>query len=449
MQDCNSCEIMPVPPPTFPSATVPPRALSSASKACSSLTWNPLMSLRYPSQVSATTGSDQGWLPWPRLTHQAMTASRTVPTLWVLVIITGPSIRPDSSTQVVPVISPLPFRENHPAKTRSKADRWPRGKRAVTPVRTGPRPTWSFPSPTTMVLWPTATPATSVMAFSGPGLPSKGTPRSRARGLACAQTTAGTIRKKTRIQVSKWPWCFFIVVSPNGFLRGVSWRFGWLRLGGGLARPPPPRRFVAGLQQWRGRTGGGGRGWGGGSAGARACPPPPRRVVSLQGFSNGGQDLGAVAGLGRIDQVLEPGPVGQTVGVREVPFELEQGSIGAGQSGAVSFGVAQPAARAGVEARGGPAQPPRFRLQGRQVAGKEFRGRFRPQLFHVGVERLGLRPRVERQQVGVRQPQRHHAPQPGHGGVEAETGVAEARHPDVPVIDGVVDAVGTVEQHIE
>ena len=37
---------------------------------------------------------------WPLLTRQAMTASRTTPTLWVLVISTGPSRKPDSSTQV-------------------------------------------------------------------------------------------------------------------------------------------------------------------------------------------------------------------------------------------------------------------------------------------------------------------------------------------------------------
>ena len=30
---------------------------------------------------------------------------------------TGPSRKPDSSTQVVPVISPLPFCENQPANT--------------------------------------------------------------------------------------------------------------------------------------------------------------------------------------------------------------------------------------------------------------------------------------------------------------------------------------------
>src|SRR6185437_11731700 len=38
------------------------------------------------------------------------------------------------------------------------------------------------------VVCPTSTPFTSVIAFSCPGLPSKGTPRSRARGLFCAAT---------------------------------------------------------------------------------------------------------------------------------------------------------------------------------------------------------------------------------------------------------------------
>src|SRR6266403_4859014 len=113
-----------------------------------------------------------------------MTASRTTPTLWVLVIITGPSRNPDSSTQVVPVISPLPFSDHHPANTGLFIESLPRGRTAVTPVRTGPLPTCSFPSPEMSVVCPTVTPETSVIAFSGPGGPSNGTPRSRARGLA-------------------------------------------------------------------------------------------------------------------------------------------------------------------------------------------------------------------------------------------------------------------------
>src|SRR5260370_3771634 len=95
---------------------------------------------------------------------------------------TGPASKPETPTQCDPVISPLPFRLNQPAKTAS-LDAFPRGKMAVTPVRTGPTPTFNGPSPEMIVVYPTSTPFTSVIAFSGPGLPSNGTPRSRARGL--------------------------------------------------------------------------------------------------------------------------------------------------------------------------------------------------------------------------------------------------------------------------
>src|ERR1700735_1933769 len=140
------------------------------------------MSFSHPSQVSATTGSDHHESvasAGPCATRQAITASRTTPTLCVLVIITGPSRKPDSSTQVVPVISPSPFCENQPAKTAS----WlalPRGRIAVTPVRTL--------SPEISVVSPTSTPFTSVMAFQVPGVPSNGTPKLRARGFSCPVT---------------------------------------------------------------------------------------------------------------------------------------------------------------------------------------------------------------------------------------------------------------------
>src|SRR5439155_6441255 len=144
------------------------------------------MSLSAPSQVSATTGSDQSNSK-PLRTSHSMTASRTTPTLCVLVIITGPARNPDSSSHVVPVISPLPLSVNQPPKTGSPFVA-PRGKIAVTPVRTGPWPTTSFPCPLMIVLCPTVTPATSVIALRGPGVPSNGTPRSRARGRLCACT---------------------------------------------------------------------------------------------------------------------------------------------------------------------------------------------------------------------------------------------------------------------
>src|SRR2546426_4725413 len=79
------------------------------------------MSLSPPSHVSATTGNDHSSPRMrPRRTTHSITASRTTPTECVFVIITGPHRNPDSSTQVVPVISPLPFIVNQPANTRSE-----------------------------------------------------------------------------------------------------------------------------------------------------------------------------------------------------------------------------------------------------------------------------------------------------------------------------------------
>src|SRR5213596_4251588 len=51
------------------------------------------------------------------------------------------------------------------------------------PVRTGPLPTSSLPSPLISVVYPTSTPATSVIALNFLGLPSNGIPRSRARTI--------------------------------------------------------------------------------------------------------------------------------------------------------------------------------------------------------------------------------------------------------------------------
>src|ERR1700730_15896727 len=65
---------------------------------------------------------------------------------------------------------------------------------AVTPVRTGPFPICSLPSPEIRVVWPTSTPFTSVIALLAPGVPSKGTPRSRARGLVWADEVMARVR---------------------------------------------------------------------------------------------------------------------------------------------------------------------------------------------------------------------------------------------------------------
>jgi hypothetical protein len=147
-------QIMPVPPPTFPSTTGPSEADASASKTCSALTWKPSMSFRRPSHVSPTTGSAQSASP-----RAPQSASRTTPTLWVFVSATGVVRKPDSRIQASPVSSPLPLRRCEPAKWIPSG-----GRTTVTPVRTS--------SPSTRVVWPTRRPATSVMAFRGPGLPS-------------------------------------------------------------------------------------------------------------------------------------------------------------------------------------------------------------------------------------------------------------------------------------
>src|SRR5688500_9080176 len=115
------------------------------------------------------------------LTYHFNTASLTTPTLLVLVIMMGVSRNPDSVIQVVPVISPLPFKEYHSAKTGLLFR--PLGKIAVTPVLTGPFPRIFLPCPDIIVLYPTSTPFTSVMALNFPVVPSKGIPISLALGF--------------------------------------------------------------------------------------------------------------------------------------------------------------------------------------------------------------------------------------------------------------------------
>src|SRR5207247_9066365 len=144
------------------------------------------MSLSQPSQVSATTGRLHQYpvlSAAPCLIRHAITASRATPTLCVFVITIGPSRKPLSSTHAVPVISPLPLSEKTPAYTGSLSELCPRGTITVTPVRTGPLPTSSLPSPLISVVYPTSTPATSVIALNFPGVPSNGIPRSRARTI--------------------------------------------------------------------------------------------------------------------------------------------------------------------------------------------------------------------------------------------------------------------------
>ena len=52
-----------------------------------------------------------------------------------IVIMTGPSRKPDASIQIVPVISPAPFNTAVPANAGNMIESSPRGRIAVTPVR--------------------------------------------------------------------------------------------------------------------------------------------------------------------------------------------------------------------------------------------------------------------------------------------------------------------------
>src|SRR5664280_3283716 len=162
---------MPVPPPTLPSGTAP-SAAARAAAACAAVTCWPLTSLRQPSQVSPTTGRLQKSLPGPRASiSRRAKASRTTPTECVLVSATGEVSSPDSRIHSRPVSSPLPLSRWQPAKSGSSLISPSCGNTTVTPVRTGPSPTRSGPSPSISVACPTRTPATSVIAFSGPGRP--------------------------------------------------------------------------------------------------------------------------------------------------------------------------------------------------------------------------------------------------------------------------------------
>src|SRR3712207_2861295 len=183
MPPLNSWQIIPVPPPTEPSVTGPPRASERASRTCSGPTCWPFTSFRVPSKVSATTGRHQYSSSSARASSSAaMRASRTTPTLWVLVIATGVESTPAPRIHSRPVISPLPLRLWQPAKTGSSRVRPPRGETTVTPVLTGPSPTTRGPSPRATVECPTRTSPTSVIAFCVPGVrcPTS-TPTSRAR----------------------------------------------------------------------------------------------------------------------------------------------------------------------------------------------------------------------------------------------------------------------------
>ena len=100
-----------------------------------------------------------------------------MPTLFVFVIKMGLVRKPDSVNQWMPVISPFPFKLNQFPKQGDclALKSLPRGNMAVTPVR--------IEVPWIIVLKPTSTWSTSVMALYLPGVPSNGIPSSLARGF--------------------------------------------------------------------------------------------------------------------------------------------------------------------------------------------------------------------------------------------------------------------------
>jgi hypothetical protein len=116
------------------------------------------MSLSTPSHVSPTTGRLQYTSSGSRpATSIATMASRTTPTLCVLVSPIGVVRQPASRIHSSPVSSPLPLSRCVPANSGSRPSC---GTTTVTPVRTS--------SPSIRVTEPTRMPSTSVIASSGP-----------------------------------------------------------------------------------------------------------------------------------------------------------------------------------------------------------------------------------------------------------------------------------------
>ena len=121
----------------------------------------------------------------------------------------GVSSSPSSRTCVAPTSLPNPLPTWIAAGTRSKNRLPPCGRMAVTPVCTE--------SPATTVACPTRTPATSVIAFSGPGRNTPGsTPSTRARTrVSCAHDgredasvspamSSATARRSRRGMMQTW-----------------------------------------------------------------------------------------------------------------------------------------------------------------------------------------------------------------------------------------------------
>ena len=146
----------------------PLRAPSSAAKTCALVTCWPCPSFRNASEVSPTTGWCHGISLLQRLVEPAVDgiahdADRVGAGDHHRAAEHAALDHPGRAGHLAKAVAGEPCRQRPAPSAR------PRGRMAVTPVRTGPVPTTSGPSPRTIVVWPTSTPATSVMALSGPG----------------------------------------------------------------------------------------------------------------------------------------------------------------------------------------------------------------------------------------------------------------------------------------
>ena len=154
--------MVPVPAPTAPCSTGPGIAVSMARTTSAAVTTRARMSFSPPSLVSPTTALTERISSCPGcFSVQSRTPSIPRATDRVLVRTMGVSISPSSMICVAPASLPKPLATDSPAGTLSRNREPPCGTMAVTPVRTL--------SPERSVTCPTLTPATSVMAFSGPG----------------------------------------------------------------------------------------------------------------------------------------------------------------------------------------------------------------------------------------------------------------------------------------
>src|SRR3984885_13507222 len=339
---------------------------------------------------------------------------------------TGPYKNPDSSTQVVPVISPFPFSVNHPANTGS-TEFFPRGNTAVTPVRTGPVPTTNFPSPEIRVRYPTSTPFTSVIASSCPGVPSNGTPKSRARTSRsdfppCPRAIdAVTIRHRATIAEANTAFALMFFI-PDSLPRKITpvTKPSSLRSRRRMVQPPP-RLFQKlrilrelGLQNP--------------CLFLRYFPVPrfgrfrqPRQLQMRIRVSR------------RVQRMFEPRPPRNPRRVTPIPFHLHQLLIHHRPRSRI-----QPPGRNCLRHRQIQFAPSHLKigdplLQRHQINVPAYVTR-QIQIHHKLPDIFPIRIEIVGKHVRVRQTQRQHAPKPRHQSVIVISRIAKVIHPEKIIV---------------